>query len=48
MKYQKTIFLLGNTTYQLSKFRTTNSVKINDDQRRTQSTNIQTNTKPQC
>ena len=48
MKYQKIIILLGNTTNQLSKFRTANSIEIKDDQRRTQSTNIQTNLKPQC
>ena len=47
MKYQKIIILLGNTTNQLSKFRTTNSVEINDE-RRTQITNIQTNLKAQC
>ena len=41
MEYQKTTNFLDNTPNQPSKFRTKNGVKINDDTRRTYSTNIQ-------
>ena len=41
MKYQKIINLLDNTTYQSTKFRTKNWVKINDDSRGTYNTNSQ-------
>ena len=34
MKYQKLINLLGNTSHQLSKFRTKNWIEINDQSRR--------------
>ena len=42
MEYQKIISLLGNTSDQLSKFRTKNLVKINDDSLRIYNTNSQT------
>ena len=39
MEYQKVINLLDNTSNRLSKFRTKNWVKINDESRRTYSVN---------
>ena len=41
MEYQKIISLLENTTAQPSKFRTQNSVEVNDDSHRTCYTNSQ-------
>ena len=41
MEYQKIINLLNNTPNQPSKFRTTNSVKINDESRGTYNNNSQ-------
>ena len=42
MKYKKIINQLDNTPNQPSKFRTKNSVEINDESRETHNTNSQT------